>query len=66
MKWNNSLGVTLRIEGIPDRKDEDVGSVMDVLDAMSLEPHVTIDNIDRIHRLGVWKQSNSENPEQCW
>jgi len=33
---------------------------MDVLDATSLEPNVTIDGIDGVHRLGIWKQSNSK------
>ena len=52
---------SLRIEGIPERKDEDVvGTVMGVLNAMHLEPGVTIDSIDRVQRLGVWKQSNTK------
>ena len=37
---------SLRIEGIPDRKDE---YVMGVVDAMSLEPNATIDSTDRFH-----------------
>ena len=51
---------SLRIEGIPDINDGDsVGSVMDVLDAMSLKPNVTNYSIDRVRRLGVWRHSNS-------
>ena len=46
---------SLRIEGIPERKDEDlVSTVMGVLDAMNLEPVVTIDSINRAHRLGIY------------
>ena len=52
-----SRHTSLQIEGIPDRK---VGSVIYVLDAMSLEPNVTMDSIDRVYRLGVWGQSNSK------